>query len=193
MSNTTSPPDAAIALAKDSAARSPCRSKRGVVVYASEPLGPPTILGAGYNGPPASFDCPGRERCAGNCGQRSVHAETRALRMAQSTTLRLGRVDLDLVHVELAADGGVVACDGPSCWQCSREILDVGFVAGVWLYLGLSRCLACRRFEDSSERDQDRRRRCPECGANLTPRGIWRRYAAAEFHRSTLRNAGLEP
>ena len=188
-----SPRDAAIALAKDVAARSPCRSKRGVVVYASEPLGPPTILGCGYNGPPAPLTCPGRERCAGNCGQRSVHAETRALRMAQSTTLRSGRVDLDLVHVELAADGGVVPCDGPKCWQCSREILDVGFVAGVWLYLGLSRCLACRRFEDSSDRAEDRWRRCPECGADLTPQGIWQRYSAEEFHHITLRNTGLEP
>jgi site-specific DNA-cytosine methylase len=71
----------------------------------------------------------------------------------------------DLVHVELGPDGGVVPCDGPSCWQCSREILDVGFVGGVWLYEHIL----------------------------LAPGRMWRRYPAEEFYRVTLENCGMVP
>ena len=119
--------------ALDIAAQSPCRSKRGVVLY-----DPTTgaFRGASHNGPPRSLTCPGRATCAGTCDQRSVHAEVRALRAAEAYRLHHRPGPYDLVHVELAADGSVVACAGPRCWQCSREILDVGFVGGVWLYEG---------------------------------------------------------
>jgi hypothetical protein len=179
-----------VKLALETAARSPCLSKRGVVAYITGAVdaGVLVIAGAGYNSPPAPFTCPGRARCAGNCGKRCVHAEMRALRAATAGL----RDELELVHVGLAADGGVVACDGPSCWQCAREVLDVGFVAGVWLYLRLHRCMACRRFEDSTEAD-DRCSRCPECGSALTVTGVWRRYTAEEFYRVTLERCGMAP
>jgi transcriptional regulator with XRE-family HTH domain len=185
------PPDQVVDRALEIASRSPCRSKRGVVLY-----DPRTgeVRGSGFNSPPASLGCPGRERCSGTCGQRSVHAEVRALRealIARSARAALGG-PLDLVHVEIGADGYAVACDGPSCWQCAREVLDVGFVAGVWLYLGLSRCMACR-LEDSSEKPEDRQKRCSECGADLTPTGIWTRYLAAEFYHVTLKRCGMVP
>lgn len=157
--------DCHIRTALDAAARSPCRSKRGVALF-----DPRTGAhrGSGHNGPPAGRPCPGREVCAGTCGQRSVHAEVRALRDAERLWIPHygggGPGELDLVHVELAPDGGVVACDGPSCWQCSREILDVGFVGGVWLY----------------ERD-----------LLGVARPMWCRYSADEFYRVTLARCGM--
>jgi deoxycytidylate deaminase len=178
--------------ALNSAGRSPCRSKRGVVLFDPQTS---EVRGAGYNGPPAGQPCPGRETCAGTCGQRCVHAEMRALRAAMWNLRPRDKLELvlELVHVERALDGGISACDGPNCWQCSREILDVGFVGGVWLYLGFSRCFACRRFEDSSPSESERYKRCPECGMDLTPTGSWRRYTAEEFHRETLKNCGMVP
>ena len=160
------PPTWIVNYALELAAQSPCRSRRGVVVYARldappPPLGEPCavtrIYGAGYNGPPRGFACPGRGVCTGTCGQRSVHAEMRALR-ALSYPGQL----LDLVHVELGADGGVVACDGPRCVTCSREIADVGAIGRVWLY---------------------------EASAGGP---AWRSYTAEEFHRATLIACGLE-
>ncbi len=159
----TSPPDQIIKLALTTAAQSTCRSKRGVVVYYSASVGEPVIEGVGFNGPPRGMPCPGREICSGTCGQRCVHAEIRALRLGG----RNGGNQSELVHVELAADGNVVACDGPGCWQCSREILDVGFVAGVWLYEAVM---------DSVE---------------YMVAGAWRRYTSKEFHRVTLGRCGI--
>jgi hypothetical protein len=151
------------------AAHSPCRSKRGVVLY--DPC-TGAFRGSGFNSPPNG--CPGRAICAGMCGRRAVHAEVRALREAEIYR-RNGHPPgpYDLIHVELAADGGVVACDGPSCPGCAAQILDVGFVGGVWLY----------------ERD-----RCPHCVAGDIPphlecprgAGGWRRYTAADFYDVTM-------
>jgi len=170
-----SPPDSMIALVLEAARRSPCRSKRGAVVYATS-CGSPIVEGVGFNGPPAGAPCPGREVCAGTCGQRSVHAEVRALR--QSGWPRYGGPST-LVHVELASGGGVLACGGPGCWQCSREILDVGFIGGVWLYEAGVQLLT-------------------QVLATATPITVqagaaWRRYTAEEFHRVTLARCGMVP
>lgn len=126
------------------ATRSPCRSKRGVVTYVRRGNGAVEMFGWGFNGPPALTPtdfcgpCPGRSVCAGKCGQLSVHAEMRALRMNPGGRIRnvRSRGDrVELVHVELDPDGpGVKPCSGPSCWQCSREILDVGWIDAIWLY-----------------------------------------------------------
>jgi deoxycytidylate deaminase len=177
------PPDWAIEAAEQVAVKSPCaKSKRGVSLYSSHDL-----FGSGFNGPPLNAACPGRERCGDRCGRLCVHAEMRAIRGVQHP----GH-ELHLVHVKLGAGGRVTAGGPPSCWQCSREILDVGFVTGVWLYEeDVRRCLSCKRFEDSSARYADRTKHCHECGAGLTSFGAWRYYAAADFHSATLRNAGL--
>lgn len=161
------PPNSMIKLGLVTAAHSTCRSQRGVVVYMTSPGIEWIVASTGYNGPPAPLSCPGREICAGTCGRRSVHAEMRALRGLESGPA------YELVHVELAADGGVVACDGPGCWQCSREILDCGFIAGVWLY---------ERILTMEAR--------PEEQATLAR---WRRYTAEAFHRETLKRCGLVP
>ena len=201
--------DHALAVAE----RSPCRSKRGVVLFNASTG---ASRGEGFNGPPALLPCPGRTVCAGTCGQRSVHAEMRALRSAAVYARHHDLDNIELVHVELAAPdlvrieidrsadglpiggaphrlvGQVVACGGPSCWQCAREILDVGFVQGVWLYEEpVRRCLVCERFEDSSANIKDRWRRCCECGSALTPILAWRRYTAEEFYRVTLERCGI--
>jgi hypothetical protein len=169
----TAPPAHAIRRALKQATRSPCRSQRGVVVY---DLGSGAIVGVGHNGPPGTLGCPGRTVCAGACGRRSVHAESRALRDAvdtQAQAATLGRAwtsGYDLAHVEIAAGGGVLACDGPSCWQCSREILDVGFVDGVWLYEEVERAAGLVT---------------PYAPRSMPP-GVWRRYTAQEFYDVTL-------
>lgn len=164
------------------AALSPCRSKRGVALY---DMSTGAFRGEGFNGPPAAMPCPGRSVCAGSCGKRSVHAETRALRNAAVYTRNHGFGPWDLVHVELGADGGVVACAGPSCWQCAREILDVGFVGGVWLYLSA-------KTWRSIPLDQ-----LPLPGIQFDDEfnavAAWGRYTANEFYRVTLESCGMVP
>lgn len=204
---TTAPAPHMISRALAAAAESPCRSKRGVVLYDMQTG---AFRGAGCNGPPGG--CPGRAVCAGTCGRRSVHAEVRALREAAGYG-RNGRPrgPYDLIHVELSADGGVVACDGPSCWQCAREILDVGFVSGVWL------CEAIPE-ENCPHLIEHRRVDCPLCqgeSCDLCHPGPgrphcdhdvldrhhglpvidarWRRYTAAEFYDVTLQRCGMKP
>lgn len=124
------PDETHVLMALDAAEMSPCRSKRGVVLY--DPASG-AHRGSGYNGPPGGT-CPGRAICAGSCGQRSVHAEIRALRVADVYRRHTPRALLDLVHVELGPGRTVVSCDGPSCAGCAAQILDSGFVGGVWLY-----------------------------------------------------------
>lgn len=149
------------------AAKSPCRSKRGVVLYNARTG---AHRGEGFNGPPSGV-CPGRAICAGTCGQRSVHAEVRALRDAAVWGRHHDLDDIELLHIELASDGGVAACAGPSCWQCAREVLDVGFVRGVWLY-ELSDWLGMRIPEPDG-------------------RSHWRRYTAGDFYAVTLKRCGM--
>lgn len=178
------PHAAAVAAAELVAAMSPCqKSRRGVVAFSTGARGSVAIYGEGFNGP-ALGACDGSEACRKDCGRRCVHAEMRAIR---------GVLDAcDLVHVKIGADGRVVAGGGPSCWQCSREILDGKLVIGVWLYeAGVSRCTGCRRFEDSSAEIEDRLRRCMECGSDLVRDDMWRYRTAEEFHRETLRACAI--
>jgi hypothetical protein len=198
---TTAPDQCMIDHALSVAAQSPCRSKRGVALY---DMRTGAFRGAGFNGPPGG--CPGRAICAGTCGQRAVHAEVRALREA-AVYLRNGHPTgpWDMIHVELAADGGVVACDGPSCPGCAAQILDVGFVGGVWLYERVPE-------EHCPHLVELRRVDCPLCqgeacdvchpglgrprcdhdvldrhGDLPTVDARWRRYSAQEFYEVTMR------
>lgn len=184
----TAPPDQVVKLALQTAALSPCLSKRGVVAYIPDALGGARVIaGAGYNSPPAPFTCPGRAVCAGNCGKRCVHAEMRALRSAAD----IGDA-LELVHVELATAvqidpdgpvtsrrvgdrieytlparavpiGAVAACDGPGCWQCELPTVAEANAAGV------------TRADDPRHAGLAR----------------WRRYTAEEFYRVTLQRCGM--
>lgn len=202
--NPPTPPLQTIELALAVAARSPCRSKRGVVIY-DRSTG--DCLGTGFNGPP-SGECPGRTVCAGNCGQRSVHAEMRAIRDVERRQQPLISLDLNLIHVELAAGGNVTACKGPRCWQCASVILDVGFVSSVWLYEK-----TWETCDDPNGCSYCARESCRECeiaAAGANPRDVcasghdrhygllladprWRRYSAADFYRGTLERCGMVP
>ncbi len=72
----------------------------------------------------------------------------------------------DLVHVKIGDDGRLVAGGLPSCWQCSRAILDCGFIDGVWLY-----------------------EEWPTSDGGVSD--VWHRYTAESFHRTTLYNCGM--
>jgi deoxycytidylate deaminase len=143
---TSTPPKNVTASAIDAAIRSPCqKSRRGAVIYSLVPVNHKTrttrtpygyILGRGFNGPPGDLPCAGTERCRQICREICVHAEARAVREAvaqrASTGDKLMLTPCDLAHVKVV-DRALVPSGGPSCVQCSKEILDAG-VDGVWLF-----------------------------------------------------------
>lgn len=168
------PPDIAIAKALEAAAHSPChKSKRGVCAFAV--IGEHVeLLDIGYNGPPDG-KCDGSGLCRASCAKRCVHAEMRAIRMIARWPVKLaGKVQL--VHVKWQ-HGVLVPGGGPSCWQCSREILDVG-IGGVWLF---ERTLLDNECDDGS----------PLSAVAIEDAPAWRYYSAADFHRTTLETCGI--
>ncbi len=103
------------------AAQSSCqKSKRGVVIWSNPWRG---FIVQAHNGPPPGFACDGSDACRSACGKLCQHAEMRALFLA--------RLGTDLLHVKVV-DGKAVPSGPPSCWQCSRAILDQG-IQRVWL------------------------------------------------------------
>ena len=180
------PPASVIAVAEAATRQSPCaKSRRGAVVFgASDDM--VVTFGAGFNGQPAPFACTGTARCRELCAKLCEHAEGRAIRAAAGEFhgVRMLGIALrcDLVHVKIGDDGKLTAGGGPSCWQCSRAILDCGFIDGVWLY------------EETAAPPFDADVRV---GDLLIPTVVtekwkrWRRYTAEEFHRTTLHNCGM--
>lgn len=203
----TAPPNVAIARALDAAGLSPCaKSQRGVVAYVTGTDGSPQVISRGFNGPPGLLPCDGSPSCRTDCAKRCVHAESRAVRdlVHHRTPQRI-----HLVHVK-AVDGELVAGAGPSCWQCSREILDIG-IGGVWLYEAqrwhdevpcdtcnlktiiaqgagtdcvCSRCKSAGRHPGLLELARGKTIYAPDSGE-------WRFYSADEFHRTTLVECGI--
>lgn len=157
----TAPPDFAIRAAVEVGRRSPCsKSKRGAVVYVPH-IG--AIIGVGHNAQPSPFACTADERCRESCGKLCVHAEARTIRDALVTAGSHNLNGLELVHAKVA-NGLLVPGGGPSCWQCSREVLDVG-LAAVWLYEGPDgrrpehyRCTACSEILRDEDADRVIRR-----------------------------------
>lgn len=149
------PANVIIGLAEQQARSSPClKSKRGAVVYSRG-----RVFGCGFNGQPGNLVCTGSVACRKACGMICEHAEAKAIREAIAFRAAGAGWLVDLVHVKIGSDGLLVGGGGPSCVQCSRLIVDVGFIGKVWLY------------EDSS------------------PVGsAWVMYSADEFHRVTLAN-----
>ena len=214
------PPASIISFAEDVARRSPCaKSKRGAVVFQGQNPrngANPTIYGHGFNGQPDPFRCTGTDRCRRLCGQLCEHAEGRAIRSASgcvfvtSGRAESGEPDVDLVHVKIGEDGKLVAGGSPKCWQCSRAILDCGFIAGVWLYQRVPEencphiveskrtdCMLCQGEACNLCSPPGSRTRCVhdvmERHHGLAmPDAVWHRYTADEFHRTTLRNCGME-
>lgn len=156
------PPIWAVEIAIEEARKSPCaKSKRGAVAFSDDGSRAGRLLfGVGCNGP-ALGGCDGSEACKASCGKRCVHAEARAIRGAAGATC-------DVVHVKIDERGELAAGGGPSCWQCSRDILDAG-ISGVWLY------------ERHGGND----------GELFLVVDRWRYYTAAEFHRLTMAACGI--
>ncbi len=168
---STSPPDFAIRAAVDAGSRSPCaKSKRGAAAFDPEIEG--FSFGTGYNGQPTPFACTADAACKAACSKRCVHAEMRAIRGLLPAVAR----GLEIVHAKVI-DGRLVAGGGPSCWQCSREILDVG-LAAVWLFqpptVAEHNAMGIVSMDDP---------RFETIG--------WRRYTAVEFHSLTLAACGI--
>ncbi len=113
----------ALVLAVRAARRSPCaKSQRGAVIW-KRLAG---IVVPGWNHPPEPMSCSGSLHCREHCNKFCVHAEADAI-------LRAG-VDLqgcEMLHVKVV-DGEPVPSGGPSCWQCSRLILQSG-IKTMWL------------------------------------------------------------
>ncbi len=119
------PPEAAIDFAIECADQSPCqKSKRGAVLFMGD-----VPVGGAFNGPPTGYECRDNGSCRRVCAERCMHAEERVF-------IKAGRlIDLavcEMVHVKIR-DGLLMPSGNPSCWQCSRTIVDVG-LAGMWLY-----------------------------------------------------------
>jgi deoxycytidylate deaminase len=178
------PPVWAVEAAEDAASHSPCQKRKvGIAIYrcVRQLDGAREVAletpATGYNGPPWTWSgderiagvCDGSEACRRDCARRCVHAEPRAIDEAL-----IGRTHrphlLRMVHVKLA-NGRITPCDGPSCVECSKQILDRG-IGGIWL------------FEAGFVRDVDQ-----ETGRSGPAR--WHYYTARDFHEATLVRLGI--
>lgn len=168
------PPQTMIDAALSAARSGPCaKSKRGVAIY--HPPGNanerPLLFASNWNAPPYPLTCAGNDVCRENCSAICVHAEAAAITAALEECGR-GRtlVRCELVHVKVSADGRLVGGKGPSCWQCSKLVLQVG-LAGVWLYEAPEISVALANV--------------PEAGEDCPP-AKWVFYSALDFHMTTL-------
>jgi deoxycytidylate deaminase len=108
--------------AVNAAKQSPCaKSKRGVAIWR---VG--SMVGVGFNRPPPGMACDGSMSCIDACSKLCLHAERVALNEAGKCAQ-----GSSLVHVEVIGEEPVVS-GPPSCWQCSRDILDAR-IKSVWL------------------------------------------------------------
>lgn len=179
------PTSAVIGIAEGAAQKSPCaKSKRGVAIYSRGVNDQVLVHASGFNGPPAGFSCDDTAQCREACPKKCVHAEMRAVRelatrLPEMTRPRfLGDAPSGpfLVHVKIGDRGQVIGGGPPSCWQCSREILDSNFVRGVWLYEAQSTPVHLLSYPPQSA---------------VATTSAWVFYTAEEFHRATLKNCGL--
>lgn len=114
-------------LVLDACALSTCaKSKRGVILVSPD--------GADFvwsiNKPPKEFECSRDEWCRTNCNKVAVHAEERAIISAQCDL-----TGWEMFHAKHDYRDWykIVPSGPPSCWQCSRMIVEAG-IAGMWLY-----------------------------------------------------------
>ena len=104
------------------AMKSPCLSKRGVVISSKDGR----LISTGFNHQPFPFECDGSERCKKNCGKTAIHAEQAAILRAAEPVAGGW-----MLHVK-AKDGKPCASGSPSCLECSKLIL----VSGIsWMHL----------------------------------------------------------
>lgn len=106
---------------------SPCaKSRRGVVIFHREE----GVVAVGCNHPPQPFACDGSAGCREHCGKVCVHAESAALHDLRRRS-PIAQGPLEMLHVKVVGHEGVPS-GSPSCWQCSREVLEAG-IATFWL------------------------------------------------------------
>ncbi len=215
------PPPWVIEAARKVGASSPCaKSKRGAVIFnpeeadrilnggtaleqannsgwSLESAQSSTMLSAAHNRPPAPWVCTGSEECRKNCGKICNHAEALAILYSNGESLD----EYEMVHVKVV-DNKVVAGGPPSCWQCSRLILEAG-LRGIWLYekndgdeCPSPRCPlcageACDRCPSPSPENPCEHSTDERHADHPIPDGYWRYYPAEQFHLMTLRNEGI--
>lgn len=116
------PPQRVVDFAVRMASWSPCRSKRGAVIFRGD-----EVVAGGNNYKPRGFDCDGTAECKATCRVEAVHAEQEALLSAGWASR-----DAELVHVKVV-NGQLVPSGEPSCVHCSKLAL-AGGIAFVWLF-----------------------------------------------------------
>lgn len=167
------PPDNAINWAHRAAGRSPCaKSNRGCAIFDCRSG---DVVATGFNGQPEPFACDGSELCKLDCGKLCLHAEERALDAFNRVAAPCeDRTHFAMVHVKvdevmtaskIKVAGVIVSGGPPSCWQCSRKIVESG-IRGIWLY----------QHRDSID---------------MWGKSIWRFYSASDFHVATLKECRL--
>ncbi len=122
-SNEAAPAAHLIELAIRVSTWSPCRSKRGSVIFDRDD----NIVAHGNNYKPQGFECDGSAECKSTCRRDAIHAEQRALLAAGHDSR-----GCEMLHVK-TIDGQLVPSGGPSCEQCSKLALAAGVVS-MWLY-----------------------------------------------------------
>lgn len=118
----------ALTQAVSAAKNSKCKSQRGVVIW-HRTTGK---IAYGWNAPPSPFVCDGSESCRANCAKTAVHAEQAALISALDWYDYTPKYECEMIHVKII-DGEPVFSDKPSCWQCSKLILQAR-LKSMWLY-----------------------------------------------------------
>lgn len=116
------PPEHVVYVASQLSFASPCRSKRGVVIF--RPDG--AIVSQGYNYKPRGFDCDGTEECHNTCRYEAIHAEQQALLYGGVSC-----AGCELLHLQ-TRDSQPVTATGPSCIECGKMALVCG-IQGFWL------------------------------------------------------------
>lgn len=168
------------------------KSKRGVVVFHRDI---PTALGVGHNHPPAPMRCDGSDLCRAECNKICVHAEQAAiLDVCRADGIREGS---QLLHIKVMPfpwpneppwfiwrNGPIylpVPSGPPSCWQCSRFVLEAG-IAKVWLAHAPA---TSPPDVGNTSSEKNRKARVAWLANGL------RCYTALEFHRLTLEHHQL--
>lgn len=120
----------ALKWAVHAASRSRCaKSQRGVVIWLPGDRHP---LSDGTNHQPSPHKCDGSDACRSNCAKLCVHAEADALVNMPDFEFLARDHGFHMLHVKVV-DGRPVPSGPPSCWQCSRLILDTKAISTMWL------------------------------------------------------------
>lgn len=110
------------------AKNSKCQSQRGVVIWHRQK----GLISAGWNAPPKPFVCDGSDACRGVCAKTAIHAEQAAIIQALKLYDYMVIHECEMLHVKIV-DGKAVTSEKPSCWQCSKLILETR-LKSMWLY-----------------------------------------------------------